>query len=582
MYFHRTSLQRLGVWDVDFMSVLKSHQSDNAEVPALEAEASLNAVDSSDLEAGIVSTEPETPSKVSRVIGFYENLLSGHGAQPKDYYIYIFALEFLAFFTIIFGWNGFRKQEEEGVSSAVTSDISQNNIPSGLLGYMLMQFLLMVLDRIVYLLRSEKYKLILHYALVVLIHILIFYVIPKTTERSFTNNPVLITLYLLKVAYFWVSSLQIRAGYPQSSNRNFFMKDHSTISYYSYTIYKAIPFLDELRQLLDWTCTTTTLELFDWFKLEDVYGQLFVVKHNIITKAEAGRKPGEKQPLKTKWLTGAVLVALLIGVIWMPLLVMSVVNRQAVPNVPVDVAFSLQVNSYEKLFQIDSGFSLPELSTTDYKHLVDLDSTSSFVSEFSSKDIQRALLSPESMSVWQISPPSRASLQQKLDVGEDITLTVEWSFQRPDRPGVALIATGKETIALPPNSSVVTELRSALVNDTVVHLPNLFPSVFSLDAGEQVTQTRLPRVFRLSMANCTLHRQVDTFGKEWWTLEQSSPHVVRQPTVSMPLTSIQLPSSDRLPPVVGNISRTHWLEIITFNSKVRLEFCCPRLTSSSR
>ena len=30
----------------------------------------------------------------------------------------------------------------------------------------------------------------------------------------------------------------------------------------------ALPFLYELRQLLDWSCTPTTLQLMDWMKLE--------------------------------------------------------------------------------------------------------------------------------------------------------------------------------------------------------------------------------------------------------------------------------------------------------------------------
>src|SRR5579875_2948623 len=38
---------------------------------------------------------------------------------------------------------------------------------------------------------------------------------------------------------------------------------------------QAIPFVYELRALLDWSCTATTLSLFDWFKLEDINASLF-------------------------------------------------------------------------------------------------------------------------------------------------------------------------------------------------------------------------------------------------------------------------------------------------------------------
>jgi len=43
-------------------------------------------------------------------------------------------------------------------------------------------------------------------------------------------------------------------------------------------IFKAIPFLWELRTFTDWTFTTTGLDIIQWFKLEDAYGRLKEVK----------------------------------------------------------------------------------------------------------------------------------------------------------------------------------------------------------------------------------------------------------------------------------------------------------------
>ena len=40
----------------------------------------------------------------------------------------------------------------------------------------------------------------------------------------------------------------------------------------------AIPFLFELRTLLDWIITDTTLTFIHWLKLEDIYANLFLVK----------------------------------------------------------------------------------------------------------------------------------------------------------------------------------------------------------------------------------------------------------------------------------------------------------------
>jgi len=49
------------------------------------------------------------------------------------------------------------------------------------------------------------------------------------------------------------------------------------VGFIGYSIFAAVPFLYELRALLDWSCTATTLSLFDWLKLEDIHTSLFMV-----------------------------------------------------------------------------------------------------------------------------------------------------------------------------------------------------------------------------------------------------------------------------------------------------------------
>lgn len=44
------------------------------------------------------------------------------------------------------------------------------------------------------------------------------------------------------------------------------------------TSFQAIPFLLELRSVLDWVCTDTTLTLYHWLKMEDIYANIYVLK----------------------------------------------------------------------------------------------------------------------------------------------------------------------------------------------------------------------------------------------------------------------------------------------------------------
>lgn len=63
---------------------------------------------------------------------------------------------------------------------------------------------------------------------------------------------------------------------------------------------QAIPFVYELRALLDWSCTATTLSLFDWFKLEDINTSLYFVA--VTRDGRERRVLGERQPRYLKFL----------------------------------------------------------------------------------------------------------------------------------------------------------------------------------------------------------------------------------------------------------------------------------------
>ena len=49
-------------------------------------------------------------------------------------------------------------------------------------------------------------------------------------------------------------------------------------------MYRAIPLLEEIRILLDWTVAKTSLDTFMWFKLEDAYSSLYFVKGDMTVR----------------------------------------------------------------------------------------------------------------------------------------------------------------------------------------------------------------------------------------------------------------------------------------------------------
>ena len=127
--------------------------------------------------------------------------------------------------------------------------------------------------------------------------------------RRFLENKPAILFYFLTAVYFAVSAYQIQTGYPKRVLGLFMMQSHAYINYliwkgcafiligyyasmlHIYELilvsssvlllncdlyrYMFVPFLFELRVLLDWLCVPTSLEWFQWLQIEDVTGALF-------------------------------------------------------------------------------------------------------------------------------------------------------------------------------------------------------------------------------------------------------------------------------------------------------------------
>jgi hypothetical protein len=64
---------------------------------------------------------------------------------------------------------------------------------------------------------------------------------------------------------------------------------------YSNPSFRGIPFVYEIRVLLDWTITKTTLTLYEWLKFEDIFSELFLVKCRIVVEENEGRAIGAPQ-----------------------------------------------------------------------------------------------------------------------------------------------------------------------------------------------------------------------------------------------------------------------------------------------
>ncbi|KAI0518689.1 hypothetical protein KFK09_006125 [Dendrobium nobile] len=118
----------------------------------------------------------------------------------------------------------------------------------------------------------------------------------------------------------------------------------SQINYLGFRLYRALPFLYELRCMLDWSCTTTSLTLYDWLKVEDIYSSLFLVKCDAVLN-RASHKQGQKQSRMTKFCSGICLSFILICVIWAPMLMYSSGNPTNIANPIKDVNVQIDIKA---------------------------------------------------------------------------------------------------------------------------------------------------------------------------------------------------------------------------------------------
>uniref|UniRef100_A0A914LGH4 Piezo domain-containing protein n=1 Tax=Meloidogyne incognita TaxID=6306 RepID=A0A914LGH4_MELIC len=125
---------------------------------------------------------PSPPSKIVHlsVIGnFIEKLIYPKFRYICDFYPLMFFLDIFCMLIIAFGYSSFG----EGGTGDVVSDIKSNRIPITLVVIILVQSLMIVLDRGLYLRKAVVAKLIYHLLTLIIVHVWIFFILPLFTQK---------------------------------------------------------------------------------------------------------------------------------------------------------------------------------------------------------------------------------------------------------------------------------------------------------------------------------------------------------------------------------------------------------------
>jgi hypothetical protein len=170
LFAHRLGQTRLGFW------ATKVQQKEEQELSAATVDAGSSvatttvATAAPDAELTPLSNSSTTDPDPST------NDETASTTMGRDYYFASFSLQFLGLLIGIFGYSsGFSTATEQSVSTSTI--VLEGVVPVAFIVYLIFQLVMIVLDRVVYVLLSGRLKRYFHLVSVVLIHVLVFIVL---------------------------------------------------------------------------------------------------------------------------------------------------------------------------------------------------------------------------------------------------------------------------------------------------------------------------------------------------------------------------------------------------------------------
>ena len=297
--------------------------------------------------------------------------------------------------------------------------------------------------------KKIKFKFYFHLFLVFIVHFLVFWYFPLYSNyqknsvvycpdpfntfncNNFEINTALKFFYIFYLIYFVISALQIKYGSPKSRAGEFvLMKIQNEPANIAFLIYRGIPFLFELRTLMDWTFTATTLRVMQWFKFEEIYANLYNTKCDQLELAEHPR--GAKLSFCEKLFKGCCFLFIIMLCILAPLIIFSSLNIIVYDNPVKSLSMSLGIKegstNFYPLFTSSmitdkSSVSLHEWNNEDFNKANQLTVNDRGL-------MKRFTLNTYSDNDWIISKYVSDDLCRALDKKDDLKFLANYVFTR--------------------------------------------------------------------------------------------------------------------------------------------------------
>ena len=422
------------------------------------------------------------------------------GKPGRDLYPIEFFLQILSLVWLIFDFSNLNFENSGQASGA-------EQLQSGLTIAILTSTLSMVISRLVYVSQNMlmKYVMQVAYTLTLLLHI--FIILPLVDGRAFVKahgNVHLKAFVACQLLYLLVSALQIRTGYREGSQyQTLFMKlGTGPVAYYAFMIYQSVPFLFELRTLLDWVMSESSLDLLMWFRFENLYHMLW--KDLLYQEARRQNKEiysgRDKFPLVFKMLQGFTIFTGIILLLLAPIFLFSSINPVLSPNkvtsANLNVELRVRVNSSLAVYNIyQAQAQSVEMSGED----IDASERYLMTSPLTQKFDAECLLFPRHSSVsWVLPAGPRGALATNLVThAKWLNTTRQLTSTSTSESQVELVFTTAFTRVGPPTAKTVQmEVISPLTSSQALEMGTMINDI-SDQKAEVAVERALPRLLNL-------------------------------------------------------------------------------------
>jgi hypothetical protein len=436
------------------------------------------------------------------------------GEKPgRDFYTAsLSVLLFSSIYAVIF----YEELGEADSSSTSVADANSRVSSSSLLsGYLvllvLIELIFIIWDRVAYVCSSLQSKVVLQYSYTFVLHMTVWYFLPSNTNIYFQQRSALVAFYLFQCVYLWLGALQIRYGYPAYLGSRYNYSEETKVTAVSEMLFGLMmqaPFLFEMRALLDYMCTKTSLSWQHWVLLEDTAAHLFGVKGEMKGRVEQAEilQGKKRQPLKKKLTSAGVMLLFLLICLVGPLAMFSSINPSTTANevTLTTVTFGIE----DEQATMNQLYSNSDSNSPSCKVDLNTDSASVQCVEF---DVF-------SNDVWALSPPRMDLLVTQLQSTEALNWTITFTFTRPGPTDDEVISATYSTGMTDAHRNALIPMIKQTVSDgesttvAAIQVDSLFPAVLQLTASSGV----LKRSTQMRSMAVTKH---SSDGATWWTIE---------------------------------------------------------------